>query len=106
MKKYITKLYTINASLAVERWLGEYMRENYLNALVSEAGIHLIVEDLRREMDDYLRREHTAKPVEIHVSRPPYGEVSIMAGALTITLWPVLKEIGFIREEERHGSEV
>lgn len=98
MKKYITQIYTPEyGALSVERHLADYMKKNYLRTIVSEAGIDLVAEDLRREMDDYLRREHTAKSVEIHVSRSPYGEVSIKAGALSLVLWPVLKEIGFAK---------
>ena len=99
--KYYISFNSSAGSRAVEKELYKYIRENYMDCLVSEEGINGIVTDLRNQQEEYLRLQRGALPVRVELSRYSLNDRTcfIHVGQMCMTLIRIRKGIHLGKED-------
>lgn len=101
MKKYMIRFESSSGSLAVEKSMHSYIRENYADCIVTEEGIEKIVDDLRTQVTRYLNT-HRGKLVEVNCYKTRIGEgCFISVGSVSMSLVAVKHELG--GHDYKHG---
>lgn len=101
MKKYMIRFESSSGSLAVEKSMHTYIRENYADCIVTEEGIEKIVDDLRTQISGYLET-HRGKPVEVSLHKNAVRDGYFLAvGSVSMNLIAVKQELG--GHDYKHG---